>query len=114
MRAGKNDRSTDKGRRLGNKAGGANDGDRKQVRPSVQDGNPLLTGAGATSRLEADRSKARRGVAGRQEAIGRAATMADLNEYRSGNGGALGQWFKRLTNEHRGDEREAMDWEGMD
>jgi len=117
MRVGKKDISADKGRRLGNKAGSSsNDGDRKHARPSVHDGSssssPLLTGAGgAASRLgaAADDGNAKCGVIGGQKAIGRAATMADLNENRSGKG-----WFKRLTSEHRGDERMAMDWEGMD
>ncbi len=121
MRVGK-EISVETGRRLGNKAGSSsNDSDRRRGRPSVQDGSssscPLLTGAGgAASRLEAaaDKGKAKHGVIGGQETIGRAATMADLNECRSGKGGAVGQWFKRLTKEHRGDERGAMDWEGMD
>lgn len=123
MKVGKKETSADKGRPLGNKAGSStsNDSDSKRGRPLVQDGSssssPLLTGAGgATPRLEAaaDKGKAKHGVIGVHEAIGRAATMADLDEYRSGKGGAVGQWFKRLTNEHRGDERGAMDWEGMD
>lgn len=113
------------GRRLGNKAGSSSNNDWKHGSPSIQDSSPLFSSTGAAFAFEADGggerkgAKKKRGVAGGQGTIGRAAAMADLHECSGGKGGAL-NWFKdRLSstiaaNNRLDGGRGVMDWEGMD
>lgn len=121
---GNKERSADMGRRLGNKAGSSNN-DWKRGNPSIQDNSPLFSSTGAAFAFEADAggerkgAKKKRSVAGGHETIGRAATIADLDECSGGKGGTL-QWLKdRLSstiaaNNRLDDGRGVMDWEGMD